>query len=235
MFRNVIRHSSYGFDNETVSLVATAKRHTSHNIVQVLTAGRFCLVYVMTNAEIRRTILLLLYDTFKDHPYGRITPKELREKLNIGIKEVQFNSIYLEEKGLIELQKPLEGNLFVGARITPKGIDIVEDEYQLDILFPASDTATEIPTSVFDNLTTLINGINDSDKLNEEEREMITDEIKDVHAALMQSEPSYTQVKKSIDRLKQRSPEFYEKLMVIMRDPTVTHFLSIAARKELGI
>jgi hypothetical protein len=189
----------------------------------------------MTNAEIRRIILQLLYETFKDHPYGRITPKELQENLNIGLKELQFNAIYLEEKGLIELQKPLEGNLFVGARITPKGIDVVEDEYQLNILFPASDTARETPTSVFESLTTLINRINNSDKLNEEEKEMITEEIKAVQTALMKSEPSYAQVKKSIDRLKQRSPEFYEELMIIMRDPTVTHSLSIAARKELGI
>ncbi|MGD8979925.1 MAG: hypothetical protein PVH23_07630, partial [candidate division WOR-3 bacterium] len=171
----------------------------------------------------------------REPPSGRITPKELLEKLNIGLKELQFNTIYLEEKGFIELQKPLEGNLFVGARITPEGIDIVEDEYQLNILFPASDTAKEIPTSVFESLTTLIDGINDSGTLNEEEKEIITEEIKEVREELKKSELSYSHVKKSMDRLKERDPEFYERLLVILKDPTVAHFLNISARKELGI
>jgi hypothetical protein len=38
-----------------------------------------------------------------------------------------------------------------------------------------------------------------------------------------------------MDRLKERDPEFYERLLVILKDPTVAHFLNISARKELGI
>jgi predicted transcriptional regulator len=189
----------------------------------------------MTNAEIRRKILQILYESFKDHPYGRITPKELLKNLNINLKLLHFNAIYLEEKGLIELQKPLEGSLFVGARATPKGIDIVEDEYQLNMYFPTGNTAKEIAATVFANFTRLIDDINNSDKLNEGEKEIIIEEINEVQDELKNSEPSYSRVKKSIDRLKERSPEWYDRLLVILKDPTVTHFLSVAARKELGI
>ncbi|MCK4756663.1 hypothetical protein KAS56_06995, partial [candidate division WOR-3 bacterium] len=94
----------------------------------------------MTDIEIRRKILKMAYERFKEHPYHRITPKELENALNIGFKELNYNIIYLEEKGFIELQKPLEGNIFVGVRTTSKGIDLVEDECQFGIMFPEKNT-----------------------------------------------------------------------------------------------
>jgi len=201
----------------------------------VLTANKLYVQFSVTNSEIRRKILQLLYERFKDHPYGRITPKELQTTLNIGLKELQFNAIYLEEKGLVELQKPLEGTLFVGARATPKGIDIVEDEYELDISFPTPGANRTIPATVFGNLTNLINEVGKSDELGEEQKEIITEEIKVVQNELMKSEPSYSLLKKSIDRLRERNFDIYEKLKVIIRDPAVIHMLSLSARKELGI
>ncbi len=90
----------------------------------------------MTNQELRRKILQMLYTRFTEHPYHRITPKEFTENLGVTQRTLDFNIIYLEEKGYVELQKPLEGSIFVGARITPKGIDLVEDKDQLNSLFP---------------------------------------------------------------------------------------------------
>jgi len=78
----------------------------------------------------------MLYTCFTEHPYHRITPKEFTESLGVTQKVLDFNIIYLEEKGYVELQKPLEGSIFVGARITTKGIDLVEDTNQLNVLFP---------------------------------------------------------------------------------------------------
>ena len=189
----------------------------------------------MTNQEIRRKILEQLYELFKNHPYGRITPKELQEALNISLKELQFHVIYLEEKGFIELQKPLEGSLFVGARATSKGIDIVEDEYQLDIFFPISKTTAIIPASVFDNLETLVNTTDSSTELNAQQKEMIIEEIREVQDELKKSEPSYSQLKKTLDRLKERSTDTFEELKVILKEPAVIRILNITARKELGI
>ncbi|OGC40051.1 hypothetical protein A2Y85_03685 [candidate division WOR-3 bacterium RBG_13_43_14] len=78
----------------------------------------------------------MTYELYQEHPYYRITPKEFNETLRISIKELNFNIIYLEEKELLELQKPLEGNVFVGARITPKGIDLIEDDDLFNQLYP---------------------------------------------------------------------------------------------------
>lgn len=151
----------------------------------------------------------MLYESFKDHPYGRITPKEFQESLNISLKELRFNAIYLEEKGLIELQKPLEGSLFVGARATPKGIDIVEDEYQLDIFFPAPDKNQVIPASVFENIIKLVSEVGASDEIATEQKEVIIEEIKDVQSELQKPEPSYSLLKRTIDRLKERNSAVY--------------------------
>jgi hypothetical protein len=90
----------------------------------------------VTNYALRRKILEMLYKRFTEHPYHRITPQEFIEKLAVTQKELDFNIVYLEEKGFVELQKPLEGSIFVGARITPKGIDLVEDDKKLSELFP---------------------------------------------------------------------------------------------------
>ena len=78
----------------------------------------------------------MLYRCFTEHPYHRITPKEFTEDLGVTQRVLDFNIVYLEEKGYVELQKPLEGSIFVGARITPKGIDLVEDNDKLNTLFP---------------------------------------------------------------------------------------------------
>jgi DNA-binding MarR family transcriptional regulator len=94
----------------------------------------------MTNHELRRKILQMLYACFTEHPYHRLTPQEFIENLNVTHKVLDFNIIYLEEKGYVELQKPLEGSIFVGARITPKGIDLVENKRKFSELFPTDDT-----------------------------------------------------------------------------------------------
>lgn len=82
----------------------------------------------------------MLYERFTEHPYHRITPKEFIEILDVTQKNLDFNIVYLEEKGFLELQKPLEGSIFVGARITSNGIDLVEDKKKFSALFPTDNT-----------------------------------------------------------------------------------------------
>ncbi len=174
----------------------------------------------------------MVYERFKEHPYYRITPKEFRDSLNISLKELYYNIIYLEEKGLIELQKPLEGSIFVGARITPKGVDLVEDEYQFDITFPRSTQKQQV-INMSEEFNILIRDIESLDSVSNELREIIREEIKDIYKELTGGEPSYSHVKNLIGKIKERNNEIYEKVMVIMRHPTITHILSESARKEL--
>jgi len=177
----------------------------------------------------------MLYECFKEHPYNRMTSNELKETLNIGQKELQFNVIYLEEKGLLELQKPLEGSLFVGARITPKGIDLVEDEIQLDIVFPAQSTETSISTEIFDELQHLIHETSKSNEINPDTKELIVEEIAEIQKQLKLSEPSYAEVKKLTERIKNHNSDIGRRLLAIIRKPDIARALSNSAKKELGI
>lgn len=92
-----------------------------------------------------------------------------------------------------------------------------------------------IPASIFENITKLVREVGTSDEIAAEQKEVIIEEIKDVQSELQKSEPSYSLLKKTIDRLKERNSAVYEKLTGILKDPTVTYILSIAARKEIGI
>jgi len=186
----------------------------------------------MNNIEIRRKILEMVYERCLEHPYYRVTPKEFRTELNIGLKELHFNIIYLEEKGYLELQKPLEGSLFVGARITTKGIDLVENEYQLDLMFPV-DKEDLIPTNVFAELDLLEDAIATDKNIIKDLREIIIENINAIQDELKKNEPSYSEIKRLLTKIKERNYEIGEKVTKILKNPTVTKILSRSARKEL--
>ncbi len=186
----------------------------------------------MEKIEIRRRILEMLYEKFTEHPYYRITPKEFKNKLKINIRELNFNVIYLEEKGLIELQKPLEGTLFVGARITTKGVDLVEDEYRFNMMFPLASTRS-VSENILAKFNLLREGIETDKNLSPELREIIVEEVRSIEDELKKAEPSYGVVKKMLDKIKDRNFEIYERLSAIMKDPTIIRILTESAKREL--
>ncbi len=177
----------------------------------------------------------MLYESIQNHPYNRVTPNEFKESLGINLKELHFNIIYLEEKGLLELQKPLEGSLFVGARITPKGIDLVEDEYQMSVFFPADSVTQQIPDHTLKRLSSLIEETEGSEMRSADSKELIIEELKEILSELKNTEPSYSKIKGFVDRLKKRNFEVWQNLMEIIKDRAVATVLSAAAKRELGI
>lgn len=187
----------------------------------------------MTNIEIRRKILEMLYERFKEHPYHRITPKEFKEALNIGLKELNYNIIYLEEKGYVELQKPLEGNIFVGARITTNGIDLVEDEYQFDIIFPIAKAEPAEPTDILRKFDILIENTKSSVEINDDLKEIIIEEIAEIKGELEKDEPSYSKVKLLLNKIKERDADTNTRVMAIIKNPIITQKLGRSSKKEL--
>ncbi|MEO0137038.1 MAG: hypothetical protein ABIL39_08085 [candidate division WOR-3 bacterium] len=187
----------------------------------------------MTNIEIRRKILEMAYEKFKEHPYYRITPREFKEALNIDLKTLNFNIVYLEEKGYIELTKPLEGSLFVGARITSKGIDLIEDEYQFDITFPVEKDTSAMQLSVFKEFNTLIARINGDEKISRDTREILIEEIKEIQQELKKIEPSYNRVKTFLDKVRQHNFEIGNQVMALLQNPVILNILLKSAKKEL--
>jgi len=178
-------------------------------------------VCIMTAREIRRKILENLYKRFKEHPYYRLTPKELQETLHINLQELNYNVIYLEEKGYIELQKPLEGSIFVGARITTKGIDLIEDEYQFNAMFSVNQTSVGPESNIFQDFTALIHNTQSAPNIDINIKELIIEEIKEISNELQKNTPSYSKIKKYVNKIKDRDLDVYTKVMHIIKTPII--------------
>lgn len=171
-------------------------------------------------------------ECFKEHPYLRVTPKEIMEKNNITLKELYYNVVYLEEKGLIELQKPPEGDLFVGARITVKGLDLLEDEYTFNLTFPPGEEMTH-DENVFAGLRLLCDAVKANETIDEYKKELLIEHINQIRFELTKSLPSYAVVKSCLDKIKERDRTVGAKTIDIMKGSAVMTILANSARREL--
>lgn len=188
----------------------------------------------MTNAEIRRRILEMAYEKFQEHPYYRITPAEFKDQLSIGLRELNYNIVYLEEKGYLELQKPLEGSLFVGARITPQGVDLVEDSYLLDTLFPIPDDSTPTQLNVFKEFDLLAQQLTTAPfEPTSDTRELALEELRTIQHEVKRVAPSYRAVRTMLDRLRGHDAEIADRVAALLKHPVISRILAESAKREL--
>lgn len=97
----------------------------------------------MTPAEIRRAVLLRLYDIYKKNPHEYVKPIELIQ--HIGSDEIQktqdleHHLEYLGESGFIDLRRLTRGvsGPIHKVKLKYKGVDIVEDPSEFNMQFPA--------------------------------------------------------------------------------------------------
>lgn len=91
------------------------------------------------------------------------TPKEIMDDGTIAREDLPSNAFYLHERGYIELMVGYEPPLFAAARISPDGIELVEDEERFNQLFPAeSDGVDEDSEAVMGAMMTLAKEAEDS-------------------------------------------------------------------------
>jgi len=88
-----------------------------------------------SNRDVRRRILVYLYETYSANPLTVVAPKEMETRARITRDELMGNIFYLEERGFVECMKRYGSRLFAAARITPDGIDLVEDPRRLEAMF----------------------------------------------------------------------------------------------------
>jgi hypothetical protein len=186
----------------------------------------------MKDREVRRRIIEMVFKRFKEHPYYRITPAEFKDVLGITLTQLYYNIAYLAEKGFLDLQTPLEGSFFVGARITAKGIDLVEDELQFDILFPL-DEQPAIPENTLAELTLIQNSIAIEKDIKKETKELLIEGINDLIHELKQPGPSYSTVKKLVTCIRQRHNETGHRVSTLLKTPAIQKLLLASARMEL--
>ena len=99
------------------------KRHSSH---------------AEPHIKLRRRILKRLYELFTEHPYATVELVQIAEECNANAKELNWNIVYLEKCGYVELSKSYASQTYIAssATITAEGIDLVEDENEFNRRFP---------------------------------------------------------------------------------------------------
>jgi len=87
---------------------------------------------------LRRCMLMSLYAIFKQYPYAAVELKQLEEDCRSSTKEVNWNMVYLEKCGYVELGKSVEAPPYVAstATLTADGIDLIEDGDEFNRRFP---------------------------------------------------------------------------------------------------
>jgi hypothetical protein len=185
----------------------------------------------MTKQKMRRRILKVLYEKFCEHPYHSVTPKEFTQQLSVDRRDLDCNMIYLERKGLIELDKPLEGDIFVAARISPRGIDLVEDEYALETTFPDKPLPppgdhSRVIKALEDIRISLADPGPDDDM-------PLSELIEGLALELGKPEPSYRQLGTLFDTIRARDQALGKKIAAVLRDPSIARLLANSARREL--
>lgn len=78
--------------------------------------------------KLRHRILTLMYARFREVPYAAIELQEISTECEVLPQELNWNLVYLEKKGCIELSKNSDSFPFIAcsATITAHGIDQVE-------------------------------------------------------------------------------------------------------------
>jgi hypothetical protein len=79
--------------------------------------------------RLRRALLHSLYFKFREFPYAAIELSQLCEECRVTPSDLNWNMVYLEKCGYVELGKAIPAPPFVAssASITAAGIELVED------------------------------------------------------------------------------------------------------------
>jgi hypothetical protein len=87
--------------------------------------------------RLRRCIMKRLYDIFQDYPYASIELSQIAEECNADSRALNWNIVYLEKCGYVELGKSIGSPPYIAssATITAKGIDLVENENRFNRRF----------------------------------------------------------------------------------------------------
>jgi hypothetical protein len=88
--------------------------------------------------QLRRCILLALYDMFREYPYASIELSYLQEACACAPQDLNWNIVYLEKKGYVELDKSSDCPPYIACTVTVNaaGIDLIEDQEKFNRRFP---------------------------------------------------------------------------------------------------
>lgn len=93
-------------------------------------------VYMM----LRHNVLKMLYTLFREYPHAQVEPREIESSCETNTKDLNWNLVYLEKCGYVELAKSSDSHPYVACSvsITAEGIDLIEDEDAFLKRFPVA-------------------------------------------------------------------------------------------------
>jgi hypothetical protein len=81
-----------------------------------------------------------LYALFREVPYASAELRQLADECRCDAKDLNWNLVYLEKKGYLELSKSVDCPPFVACSValSAAGIDLIEDPARFEEAFPIS-------------------------------------------------------------------------------------------------
>ena len=88
--------------------------------------------------RLRRCILHALYEFFQEFPYGAMELRQIQESCSVSIKILNWNIVYLEKCGYVELDRSSDCPPYVSCTgsISAGGIDLIENTAVFENRFP---------------------------------------------------------------------------------------------------
>ena len=103
-----------------------------------------------------------MYNHYQQNPLEMLTPDDLMTGGGISREELIASIHYLSDRGLVELMLGYYPPMFAAARITPDGIDLVENAKEFDLAFPSEPPARDFATA---DITVLIEQLAEESEL----------------------------------------------------------------------
>jgi hypothetical protein len=88
--------------------------------------------------SVRRRLLEMLYEVYMRNPLEMLDPEDVLADGTVAREDLISNAYYLSDRGLIELMPSYSPPMFAAIRITADGLDLVENEFEFNLRFPAA-------------------------------------------------------------------------------------------------
>ncbi|MBI1320071.1 MAG: hypothetical protein GC168_14165 [Candidatus Hydrogenedens sp.] len=100
---------------------------------------------------VRRLLLRILYESYMRDPLNMLSPQDFFDR-GLDKQDLAVGMHYLRDAQLAEVMLGYVPPLFNAARITPAGIDLVENRMQFDLRFPEMPGQEEARASTIPGL-----------------------------------------------------------------------------------
>jgi hypothetical protein len=181
-------------------------------------------VTVLSDDQVRLNILRELLQEAKENPGSLgMDRTELKDKLNVPEKQMDFNMLYLEEKRLVKLIGYM-GVIWSNAKITAFGIDVITHKEQFASQFPflkisiqqinapvqgnviqAVDSTIIFNQQVSNAFREAYNKVDAKTDIPTEKKQEIKDELKVLEEELLKEEKDAGRIQKAWDLLRRNA------------------------------